>query len=128
MIVSVYRNLRDKKHPLYSVMHRGRVIARVRRILLTDCVFKVREGGRQRVLRDKVKNFHAFVTGKWVRRGGAFGQDANGRDFPVKVKYNPYENKTFVINASGFRYDGQPIHNARGVLLNEHGCTACYTD
>ena len=130
MIVRVYRNLRNKKdkRPLYSVLYRGRVIKRVRRILLADVEFIVRESGRQRVLREQRKNVHAFVKGRWVQRGGAMGQDANGKDFGMRISYNPYKNATFVYNAPGCGYDQKPVKTAMCALLNERGCSACYTD
>jgi hypothetical protein len=122
MIVYVYRNLKHGRNakPLYSVMYKGRVVARVSRILLTEASFVVREAGRQRVLRERRKNVHAFVCGKWVRRGGAFGIDANGKDLPVKITYNPYYAGSFFANG--------PVKSALGVLLNENGISACYID
>lgn len=127
--VRVYRNLKHGRNtrPLYSVLYRGRVIKRVRRILLTDAKFIVLESGRQRVLRDKCKNVHAFVEGNWVQRGGAFGINANGKDFGMRVKYNPFKYNNFVFDAPGMWYHEEPITNAWGVLINERGITACYT-
>jgi hypothetical protein len=48
MMVWVYRNLKHGRgaRPLYSIMSKGRVIARRHRVLLTDCRLVVREGGR----------------------------------------------------------------------------------
>ncbi len=67
--VRVYRNLKHgrKTRPLYSIMQGGRVIARRHRVLLSGkndyCIFVVNEAGRQRVLKQKRKNVHAFVAG-----------------------------------------------------------------
>jgi hypothetical protein len=122
--VWVYRNLKHGKEarPLYSIMRNGRVIARRHRVLLTDATFVVREGGRQRVIREGRKNVHAFVKGRLVGRKGAWGIDANTRrDLPVRLTYRP-------LQASYFQtIDGHPVKAARGVLLNERGITACYT-
>ena len=121
--VKVYRTLRHgrKTRPLYSIMHKGRVIARVHQVLLTNVTFVVRESGRQRVLREKRKNVHAFVEGYLTDEMGAFGIDASGPDFPIPVSYNPYRSGHFET-AYG------PVKAARGVLLNERGISACYLD
>lgn len=87
--VDVYWNLhRD----LFSVRSRrrsdyGRVIGHVERFHLTDVSFVVNEAGRQRVLRERRKNVHAFVRGLWA-------EDAELR--PVRVSYNPYRAPSFL--------------------------------
>lgn len=123
MIVSVYRNLKYGRStpPLYSIMHKGRVVARRHRVLLSNARFVVREAGRKRVLKEKRKNVHAFVVGELVDERGIFGIDANGKDLPVKVTYNPYKSDCFESNHGC-------VQRARGVLLNEHGITACYLE
>jgi len=123
--VWVYRNLKHgkKARPLYSIMRNGRVMARRHRVLLTGVQFIVREAGRQRVLRERRKNVHAFAVGFLAGSKGAFGTDHNDKKgFPVKLKYNPYEGSTFRT------LDGEPVKGARGVLLNEHGMSACYLE
>ena len=116
--VRVARNLHKK---LYSIRYKGKVVGYRKRILLTNVKFLVSEKGRQRVLQEGKKNVHAFAEGDWVRRGGAFGTDANGKkEFPIKVKYNPYEDTSFVTS------DGSKVECAWGVLLNERGVSACY--
>lgn len=127
MIVKVYRNLKHgkKTRPLYSIMHKGRVIARRYRILLTSAKFVVNEAGRQRVIRDQRKNVHAFVVGKWCRspRCSAFGtDDTDKRTLGLKVLYNPYKMSTFQTEL------GHTVRGAWGVLLNENGITATYID
>ena len=122
--VWVYRNLKHgrKSKPLYSVMCDGRVVKRVHRILLSGASFVVREASRQRVIRTGRKNVHAFVVGFDAGQKGIFGIDANGRDFPVRVRYNPYEAGYFQDDA------GRSVKGARGVLLNERGISACYLE
>lgn len=94
--------------------------------MLTGAKFIVSEAGRQRVLKEKRKNVHAFVIGELVDDDGAFGQDADGKDLPVRVTYNPYVAGTFM--AEGLALNPTPVTGARGVLLNEHGMSACYLD
>ena len=119
--VLVYRNLKygRKTPPLYSVMRRGKVIARLKCILLCDVTFVVRHAGRERAIREGRKNVHAFVRGILTDEKGAFGIDANGRDLPVRIMYSILD---------GFRADGRAVKGARAVLLNERGMTACYLE
>lgn len=125
MIVSVYRNL---KHgyaavPLYSIVHKGRVIARRHKVLLSDVTFVVRPGGRARVLRTGKKNVHAFAKGTLVGSRGIFGIDCNTKKpLPVRIKYNPYAAGSFLDQA------GLAVKSARGVLLNERGISGCYLE
>ena len=122
--VRVYRNLKygRKARPLYSVVYKGRVIKRVRRILLSNCRFIVLERGRQRCLKEKQKNVHAFVEGIDVGARGCFGIDKNGSDFGVRVSYDPYVADHFFSTERKNK-----ITLAGGVLLNERGISACYT-
>jgi hypothetical protein len=69
-------------------------------------LFKVSEAGRQRVLREKRKNVHAFVE-------GIIGDPMNLPD-PAdlqRVSYNPYKAGTFVLRDSG-----TPVHGGRYVI------------
>ncbi len=139
--VWVYRTLRygRKTKPLYSVMQNGRVKVRLHRVLLSgkwneDCKFVVREAGRQKVLKTKRKNVHAFVVGYIANEaytpkgevGGAWGIFEDGRDLPWKITYNPYHAGYF-YHPEHNKVNGTPIRGAGGVLLNENGISACYT-
>lgn len=121
----MYRNLKygRKARPLYSVVYKGRVIKRVRRILLSDCRFIVHESGRQRCLAKKQKNVHAFVEGIDVGARGCFGIDKTGRDFGMKIGYDPYRAGYFFLKSPP---EGTKITRADGVLLNERGISATY--
>lgn len=124
MQVRVYRNLRHGHDatPLYSVLYRGRVIQRKQEVLISGATFVVREGGRQRVLKEKRKNVHAFVVGTLTDERGAFGIDAQGPDLPVRISYNPYKAGYFLTE------QGHRVKGAAAVLLNARGITACYLD
>lgn len=92
-----------------------------KRLLISGATFVVREAGRQRVLRERRKNVHAFVVGLLVDGRGIFGIDANTKkDLPVHVHYNPYRAGVFLTDS------GAPVYKARGVLLNDRGISACY--
>ena len=109
MKVFVYRNLRKK---CFSVMalegeKKGKVIAHRMFVDLTDGVFKVREAGRQRVLRTGQKNVHAGVVGEW-------SDSLNSILTPVRVavRYNPKVSGDFTTE------DGKTVKRAKFVELS----------
>ena len=63
----VYSNLHKK---CWSVQQkqkgRWKVVAHAESITLLDCVFRVSEAGRHRVLRESSKNVHGFIHGFYV--------------------------------------------------------------
>ena len=88
MIVEVYRNLHKK---CYSIRHKGRVLYHAKSIVMRDCEFRVQEGGRKRVLREKKKNVHAGVSG--------YAVDSIPEDniySEAHLTYNPYKYNGFV--------------------------------
>lgn len=103
MKVKVYFNLRKK---LFSIQHKGLVVAHRDKVMLTNAQFKVNESGRQRVLKEKRKNVHAFVVGEW----SDYVEEAIDIQ---EVTYNPYKYSSFV-----FKNELTPIHNADKVWLN----------
>jgi hypothetical protein len=108
--IRVYYNLHTQNYSLKNSGRKGRVMAHQDEVLLHNCTFKVWEGGRQRVLREGRKMVHAFCVGAL----------ANPEDLPThlerpeRVRYNPYETKTFVRADSG-----EPIFEAAWVLLKK---------
>jgi hypothetical protein len=101
--VRVYFNLHNR---LFSVQHRGRVVAHVPEVALKDVNFRVNEAGRQRVLQEKRKNVHAFVE-------GTFQHNPDGSQLlPQGVTYNPYKYTSFVR-----AHDKSPIHGAQTAVL-----------
>jgi len=86
---------------------KGKVVLHTDRIVLTDCVFKVSEAGRQRVIREQRKNVHAGVV-------GVIHMGVDVPDTPNRVSYNPYKNPYFVDK------DGMSVHSAKLALM-EHG-------
>ena len=86
------------------------MIARVHSIGLANVTFHVNESGRQRVLRDKCKNVHAYVIGDWT-------VDAPIASYPKHLSYNPYASPYFT-------HDGQPVHSAAYAVLNADGLSA----
>ena len=93
----VYFNLHKRCFSVKALEgpNKGRVIAHADAVYMEDCVFKVSEAGRQRVLREQRKNVHAGVVGvvRYFPRWDAEKSDPSNY---VGVKYNPYKYRTFV--------------------------------
>ena len=115
MKVRIYWNLHQGMWSVQDAKTR-RVIGHATQILVRDASFVVSEAGRQRVLRERKKNVHAFVVGEleaaiWFSTRDAMGSlmfdwrhctRANNayRDAANKygkaVTYNPFKGPTFV--------------------------------
>lgn len=95
----------------------GHVDGHAGRLVLENVTFRVREGGRQRVLAEQVKNVHAFATGVVLEPGDDPETLAEWDKLaPVAVSYNPYKAGTFVR-----RKDEQPIFRAQAAVLHPDG-------
>lgn len=113
--VWIYRNLRPGKSMndrAFSVMQDGLVVGHSDYIRVKDAKFVVREGGRQRVLREKRKNVHAFVVGTVIDPMTR----CPGRWHPVR--YNPYVVHTFVRSNPGTGAYDLPVYSASYVELS----------
>jgi hypothetical protein len=99
--VKLYRNL-HKKGVVYSVQHKGKVIAYTSDLILRDVKFVVRKKGQDKVRESKRKNVHAFITGIMLDESyvSYFG------DTQDIAYYNPYTCDTFVNS------EKKPIHTA----------------
>lgn len=111
--VRVFRNW---KHDCYSIMQDGRLKASARQVRLSDVEFRVRESGRQRMLRNQRKNVHAYAIGRlldFVHPDDLRSLEGmSGRG----IFYNPYEFTSFV--------DGEtraPVTFARAAHFDERG-------
>jgi hypothetical protein len=112
MRVRVYWNLHKD---CYSVTKwvggpdKGRVVAYLDEIRLEDVKFIVQPAGRERVLREKRKNVHAFLEGFWgdpeVEQVGA----------TTIVSYNPYQKPVFYR-----KDDGGAVESASWVTLTSY--------
>lgn len=114
--VKSYFHFRKK---CFSVSREGHPIEHFSWLLLRSVRFHVNLSGRERVLREQVKNVHAYVIGELVD-GEKFSPDSErGEPLLLKqitslyqVRYNPY------ISPNFFRADNQePIVQAQDVLL-----------
>lgn len=104
----VYYNLHKK---LFSLKSRdtGRVVDHFKEVRMENVDFKVSQAGRERVLKEKRKNVHAFVRGEVV---GVFpGSDNHNW---TELTYNPYKYNSFVIKATE-----APVFTAKKVVLKD---------
>ena len=115
--VRVFKNL---KHGCYSIMQGGKLKASARQVRLADVEFRVRESGRQRMVREQRRNVHAFAVGRlleYIHPSDARSMEQfEGR----AVYYNPYRFTSFVD-----RETEAPIASAELVQLDENGVTYC---
>jgi hypothetical protein len=103
----IYWNLHKK---CFSFRHKGLVYRHSsgEKLCLRDCSFKVYEKGRERVLKEKIKNVHAFIVTDIVLTNFIVVDMFKY----VEVTYNPYKYATFVR-----KDNGEPIHDAPYVIL-----------
>lgn len=86
--VYVYRNLhRDA----WSLRVRGRVVAHEECVVLLNAEFKVGEKSRKRAVREKRRNVHAFVVGKYDHADVHPNACRGG----IRVRYNPFKGPHF---------------------------------
>lgn len=91
--VRVARNLHKD---LLSIRVKGKVVGYTSATKLADVEFKVLESGRQRCLRERKKNLHAFAEGR-IAHGEVppFGHSATA------ISYNPYRMGSFYSKETG---------------------------
>ena len=83
-----------------------KVVDHVEQIWLGDAKFKVSEAGRQRVIKNKRKNVHAFIIGEITN-----GFKSLDLDPFLTVRYNPYE-------MDKFQCQNKDISSAKTVIIN----------
>lgn len=124
MRIQVYRNLHKSigKHAVYSLRDKKtrRVVDHQSFLLLQDCKFHVSPTGRERVLRERRKNVHAWIEGNM----NLVGVDAcvayeafisNGSVVTLEgVLYNPYKYDQFQ------RALGGPAPEGCSVIFTPH--------
>ena len=109
MKVSVYRNLHNGLISIKSASS-GLVLGHAKSVDIVGADFVVNEAGRQRVLKEKQKNVHAYVKGlllntigfkPYKRRslGPAYGALDTIHKVTI-VSYNPYKAPHFVIKGT----------------------------
>lgn len=115
--IKVYKNLHKD---CYSIKQGNLVVAHAERLCLRGVTFKVNEKNRQKVIKTKQKNVHAFIEGYYETSG--MGTTAKEADCGLEIYYNPYKTSSFVD-----KIWKKPLKGARFVVLNEQGVKASYT-
>lgn len=85
--VRVYKNLNNG---MMSIQQNGKVVCHTDYVTLRDVFFKVNETSRQRAIRDKQRNVHAFACGLVVNFD-AQATTTDGND----ISYNPFKKPYF---------------------------------
>jgi hypothetical protein len=120
--VLVYRNLNQD---CYYIVQKGKVVAHAKKLILADVTFKVRESGRQKVLKTKRKNVHAFAKGLLVESAmGITSEDF--RILRARILYNPYKYGCFYCDNLTSKPFG--VKSCMVVKFNENGLTGAYLD
>lgn len=113
MHVDVYRNLNSGCWSLRAKdgEHKGRVIAHADEVQLHGCALRVNQKGRQRVLMEKRKNVHAFIS-------GFFYTFEVSKHFDLEpIRYNPYKMDRFET------MEGEPVSQCAWVTFGMDGKT-----
>lgn len=92
--VHVYWNIHRKVWSVRCARTR-RVVAHCADVTLSGVTFYVSEAGRQRVLREGVKNVHAWAVGTLCAHTAAREGE------PARVRYNPRTGPRFVTRDTG---------------------------
>lgn len=108
--VEVYRNLR---HNCLSIRRQGIVLGHAQAVQLQNVRFVVQPAGRQKVLRERQKNVHAFARGKLL---GATNDLPEGLNRLVRVSYNPFKHSSFYRVT-----DELPVTSAEAVWVTTTG-------
>ena len=87
--VHVYRNLHNG---LWSIRQDGIIVGHDDHLLLKDCKFRVQPAGRAKVLAERKKNVHAYISGFLCNQ-----EDTNivPEGNSCEVSYNPYKHPYF---------------------------------
>jgi hypothetical protein len=107
--VMVYYNL--NKHT-FSITYKNKLISHADHVKLNDVEFRVRPGGRARVLKDKRKNVHAFVIGT-LKEYCKYPCKSLPNDINDNiVTYDPYKYSSYVMKDTK-----EPIYNVGEVEM-----------
>lgn len=107
MKVDVYYNLHKK---CLSVRHKGKVIRHCDSVIIEGAKFIVSQRGRERVLKEKRKNVHAYVRGELKEDIDMEYPDHLG----TRVFYDPYKYDSFVLS------DKTPVTGAKRVEIHDN--------
>lgn len=105
--IRVYYNFRKKTFSVQEKVNGSwKVVEHTNEIFIRNATFKVSEVGRQRVLKNKCKNVHAFILGE---RFPFIPKSFVYRD---EVSYNPYTGPNFMVKS-----ENKPLDYAKYVTI-----------
>lgn len=109
--IDVYRNL-NRKGKVYSVRQEGVVVGHATAICISNVEFVVNKSGKERAMKTKTRNVHAFIRGFYTEMPNKKSKDEN------RVFYSPFA-------AIGFHKienkRKKEIKNALRIIINEEG-------
>lgn len=112
MNVRIYFNLHKKMLSVQTKVNgQWKVTSHQFSAYLENAKFKVSESGRQRVLKNKRKNVHAFIYGNLIDRLPDYGKFDSAR-------YNPYELEKFQCRNEYIDKADFAILNGRQLFVN----------
>jgi hypothetical protein len=116
MRVRVYFNLHRRCWSVVALSgpDAGRVIDHADKVVLEDVTFVVRPAGRERVLRERKKNVHAFAVGTLANMLPLGCKD--------RITYNPFKSASFYLADYG---PAAPISKAHAAQLDQYGHVYC---
>lgn len=106
------RLLSGETADVISVKIPGQRIEYTSMIALSGCEFRVSEAGRQRCIREGVRNVHAWVVGVEGQRASGMAAQARPEGFRQAL-YDPWKGGTFV-DADTL----EPVLSARYVVMS----------
>jgi hypothetical protein len=118
--IHLYRNL-TKKGIWYSIKQDGFVVAHATAICMSNVTFMIKKWEKERAIRTKIRNVHAFIVGRYATSG--MGTSAERNDLPIRIKYNPFSNFGFYYEMCD---DKKEIKGARFIIANKEGVKGAY--
>lgn len=90
------RVIRNWKHDCYTILQNGRAMASARQVHLADVEFLVRESGRNKMLRERKRNVHAYAVGRLIDYTHPDEARAIGEIGGRAIVYHPYRAAAFI--------------------------------
>jgi hypothetical protein len=125
--VKVYRNLTVKSGKVYSIQQDGLVVGHATALALYDVKFTVSKSSRERVLRERQRNVHAYAIGKIITEPGntnPLDLEGEGISLPWLVTYNPFVHHKFIASSKDNLANYFYIDKADYVVFNQLGVSA----
>lgn len=110
-MIRVYRNLHKNCYSIQEKFNNTwKVIEYSHEIYLENCSFKIYENGRQKVIKEKRKNVHAFICGERLN----LNLKQINKNNLVHISYNPYYSDSFFIKKTK-----EKIKSAKFIIINK---------